>query len=52
MPKILVGTELDRTIERREDNERQRSWDLLNAREHARRLDISHDLDRGYGLEL
>jgi conjugative relaxase-like TrwC/TraI family protein len=44
--------ELDRVIERREDNERQRSWDLLKDREHARRLSISHDLDRGYGLEL
>ena len=44
--------ELDRAIERREENDRQRSWELLKEREHARRLGISHDLDRGYGLEL
>ncbi|HUC14263.1 MAG TPA: AAA family ATPase, partial [Acidimicrobiales bacterium] len=44
--------ELDGAIERREESERQRSWELLKEREHARRLRISHDLDRGYGLEL
>ncbi len=44
--------ELDRAIQRREDNERQRSWELLKEREHARHLGIDHDLDRGYGLEL
>jgi len=44
--------ELDRAIERREDNERQRSWELLKEREHARHLGIYHDLDRGYGMEL
>jgi len=44
--------ELDRAIERREDNERQRSWELLKERERARRLSISPELDRGYGMEL
>jgi hypothetical protein len=44
--------ELDRVIERAEDNERQRSWELVKEREHARRLGIDHDLDRGYGMEL
>jgi hypothetical protein len=44
--------ELDLAIEHAEENDRRRSWELLKEREHARRLDISHDLDRGYGLEL
>ena len=44
--------DLDRVIARVEDIDRRRSWDLLKEREHARRLGISHDLDRGYGLEL
>jgi len=44
--------ELDRVIARAQDIDRRRSWDLLKEREHARRLGISHDLDRGYGLEL
>jgi len=44
--------ELDRVIERAEENERQRSWELLKEREHARRLGIDHDLDRSYGIEL
>jgi len=50
VPSRLV--ELDRAIERREENERRRSWELLKEREHTRRLGISHDPDRGYGLEL
>jgi hypothetical protein len=44
--------ELDRVIERAEENERQRTWELLKEREHARRLGISQDLHRGYGLEM
>ena len=44
--------ELDRAIAREQENERRRSWELLNEREHARRLGIDHDLDRGYGMEL
>jgi hypothetical protein len=44
--------ELDRAIAREQENERRRSWELLKAREHARHLGISHDLDRGYGIEL
>jgi hypothetical protein len=44
--------ELDRAIEHAEDTYRRRSWELLKEREHARRLGISHDLDRGYGFEL
>jgi hypothetical protein len=45
-------TELDRAIGREQENERQRSWQLLKEREQARRPGISHDLDRGYGMEL
>jgi hypothetical protein len=50
VPRRLA--ELDRAIERAEENERQRSWELLKEREHARRLGLSHDLDHGYGMEL
>ena len=44
--------ELDRAIAREQENERRRSWELLKEREQARRLGISQDLDRGYGMEL
>jgi hypothetical protein len=44
--------DLDRAIAREQENERRRSWELLKEREHARRLGIDHDLDRGYGIEL
>ncbi len=44
--------ELDRDTAREQENERQRSWELLKEREQARDLGISHDLDRGYGMEL
>ncbi len=44
--------ELDRAIAREQEHERQRSWELLKEREHARRLGISHDIDRGYGIDL
>ena len=44
--------ELDRIIERAEENERQRSWELLKEREQARRLGISHERDQSYGIEL
>ncbi len=43
---------LDRAIAREQENERQRSWEELKDREHARRLGIDHDLDRGYGIDL
>jgi hypothetical protein len=44
--------ELDRAIAREEENERRRSWELLKERQQARRLGISQELDRGYGMEL
>jgi conjugative relaxase-like TrwC/TraI family protein len=44
--------ELDLAIEHAEENDRRRSWELVKERERARRLGISHDLDRGYGMEL
>jgi endonuclease YncB( thermonuclease family) len=44
--------QLDRSIAREEDNERQHSWELLKEREQARRLGISHELDRGYDIGL
>jgi len=44
--------ELHRAIERAEENERHRSWELLKERERARHLGISHELDQGYGIEL
>jgi hypothetical protein len=44
--------ELDRVIERAEENERQRTSELLKERGHARRLGPSQDLHRGYGLEM
>ena len=44
--------DLDRAIEREQENGRHRSWELLKEREQARHLGISHDLDRGYGMEL
>jgi len=44
--------EFSRVIERAEEDERQRSWELLKEREHARRLGLSHEIDRGYGIEL
>jgi len=44
--------ELDRAIAHEQQNERRRSWELLKEREQARRLGISHELDRGYGIEL
>jgi hypothetical protein len=44
--------ELDRAIVREQENERRRSWKLLKEREQARRFGISHELDRGFGIEL
>jgi hypothetical protein len=44
--------ELDRIIERAEENDRRRRWELLKERERARHLGIDHELDRGYGMEL
>ena len=52
-PEVLSRlAELDRSIAREEENERRRSWELLKEREHARRLGIDHEPDRGYGVEL
>jgi len=50
VPSRLV--ELDRAIALEEEIERRRSWELLKEREQARRLGISQELDRGYGMEL
>jgi hypothetical protein len=50
VPRRLA--ELERAIEREEERQRQRSWELVKEREHARHLGLSHDLDRGFGIEL
>jgi conjugative relaxase-like TrwC/TraI family protein len=50
VPRRLA--QLDRAIEREEERQRQRSWELVKEREQARHLGLSHDLDRGYGIEL
>jgi conjugative relaxase-like TrwC/TraI family protein len=50
VPRRLA--ELERAIERKEERQRQRSWELVKEREHARHLGLSHDLDRGFGIEL
>ena len=50
VPRRLA--ELERAIEREEERQRQRSWELVKEREHARHLGLSHDLERGFGIEL
>ena len=44
--------ELHRAIEREQEHERRRSWELLKEREQARQIGISQDLERGYGVEI
>jgi conjugative relaxase-like TrwC/TraI family protein len=44
--------ELHRAIEREQEHERRRSWELLKEREQARQIGISQELDRGFGIEL
>ena len=44
--------ELHRAIEREQEHERRRSWELLKEREQARQIGISQELERGHGIEL
>jgi acyl carrier protein phosphodiesterase len=44
--------DLNRAIKREQELERLRSWELVKQRELARHLGRSHDVDRGYEVEL
>jgi hypothetical protein len=44
--------DLDRAIQRGQELQRLRSWDLVRQHEQARHLGRSHEVDRGYGTEV